>query len=522
MAGNQVQQPEEPTMQSMNEASMTIKQASLAEEFAQILLFIQTGYERGYSAHEVECGLWQRMLKLGRDIFQAWLDRFGDGDAGDRIVLADGREVGRLADVHRREIQNVFGAFELMRAVYGTREGQKIEAVPLDERLQLPPGKSSYLLQDWDQALVVDMPFETVSATLARILGFTQSVHTLERNQREMATAAEDFWRDRPTPPAQQEGQILVCTADGKGVPMRGGAKAPKGVEPPATGGVRPGTKKMALLGAVYTVDPFVRTPEEVLEALFQDAPAGAPPASRPRPCHKHVRAALQRDERDSTEPQVQAIFGWMAEQTRRRNPDGNQPVVLLMDGQESLWKAGWDYLPEELAEVTEILDLLHALGYLWEAAHLFHPNGSEAARAFVKAQARRMLHGEIAAVIHSLRWLGTHHRLRGKRLESLECICGYFGNNAHRMAYDVYLEHGFPIASGVIEGACRCVVKDRMERSGMRWVMSGARAMLDMRCIYLSDLWEEFTEFRIERESRRLYPGYAANDADFSQPLAA
>jgi len=231
-------------MQSMNEASMTIKQASLAEEFAQILLFIQTGYERGYSAHEVECGLWQRMLKLGRDIFQAWLDRFGDGDAGDRIVLADGREVGRLEDLHRREIQNLFGAFELMRAVYGTREGQKIEAVPLDERLQLPPGKSSYLLQDWDQALVVDMPFETVSATLARILGFTQSVHTLERNQREMATAAEDFWRDRPTPPAQQEGQILVCTADGKGVPLRGGAKAPKGVEPPATGGVRPGTKK--------------------------------------------------------------------------------------------------------------------------------------------------------------------------------------------------------------------------------------------------------------------------------------
>jgi hypothetical protein len=79
----------------------------------------------------------------------------------------------------------------------------------------------------------------------------------------------------------------------------------------------------------------------------------------------------LQRDERDSTEPQVQAIFGWMAEQTRRRNPDGNQPVVLLMDGQESLWKAGWDYLPEELAEVTEILDLLHALGYLGRKPHI-------------------------------------------------------------------------------------------------------------------------------------------------------
>ncbi|MCP3883107.1 MAG: hypothetical protein GY701_32625 [Sulfitobacter sp.] len=171
---------------------------------------------------------------------------------------------------------------------------------------------------------------------------------------------------------------------------------------------------------------------------------------------------------------------------------------------------------------MTEILDLLHAIGYLWEAAFLFHPNGSDAARAFVKEQARRMLHGQIAAVIHSLRWLGTHHTLKGKRRDTLERICGYFHNNAHRMAYDVYLEHGFPIASGVIEGACRCVVKDRMERSGMRWVMSGAHAMLDMRCIYLSGLWEEFTAFRIERESRRLYPGYAANDADFSQPLAA
>ncbi len=211
-----------------------------------------------------------------------------------------------------------------------------------------------------------------------------------------------------------------------------------------------------------------------------------------------------------------------MAAQVALRNPDDNKHVILLMDGQESLWTAGLQYLPETLTDVTEILDLLHALGYLWQAAHLFHPNRSDAARAFVKAQAQRMLQGEIAAVIRSLRWLATHHKLKGERQDALNRICGYFHNNVHRMAYDVYLEHGFPIASGVIEGACRCVVKDRMERSGMRWVMPGARAMLDMRCIYLSDLWEAFTTFRIQRESQRLYPGYAANDADFSQPIAA
>jgi hypothetical protein len=259
-----------------------------------------------------------------------------------------------------------------------------------------------------------------------------------------------------------------------------------------------------------------------VLEALFEEAPAGQPPPSRPRPCAKYVRAALERDELDSTEPQVRMIFGWMAEQVTQRNPDARKHVILLMDGQDSLWRAGYAYLPDDLAEVTEILDLLHALGYLWEAAFLFHPKGSAAARDFVKAQARRMLHGEIAAVIRSLRWLGTHHPLKGKRRDALERICGYFYNNVHRMAYDVYLKHGFPIASGVLEGAYRCVVKDRMERSGMRWVIAGARAMLDLRCVYLSGLWETFTAFRIQRESQRLYPGYAANDANFSPPLAA
>jgi hypothetical protein len=127
-------------MQSMNEVRTAIKHEVLAEEFSQILTFIQTGYQQGYTAHEVESGLWQRMLKLGHDLFQAWLDLFGDGDGGDWVVLEDGREVGRLAGLHRREIQNVFGVFELNRAVYGTREGRKIAVVPLDERLGLPLG----------------------------------------------------------------------------------------------------------------------------------------------------------------------------------------------------------------------------------------------------------------------------------------------------------------------------------------------------------------------------------------------
>jgi hypothetical protein len=311
----------------------------------------------------------------------------------------------------------------------------------------------------------------------------------------------------------------VVCTADGKGVPIRGlSDKAPK-EQAPSSSGMRPGTKKMALIGALYTVDRYVRTPDEVLEALFRESLAGEPPPTRPKPCFKEVRAALERDGADSTAPQTQEILG---QQAKLRNPTGEKPTVVLMDGQESLLNASLEYLPEGEGEVTDILDLLHATGYLWEAAHLFHPKGSEAARTFAKEQTRRMLHGHISVVIDALQAQGTEQKLKGKPREELERICGYLRNNAHRMAYEVYLEHGFPIASGVIEGACRCVVKDRMERSGMRWIMSGARAMLQMRCIYLSDLWEEFMTFRIHRESQRLYPRCAANDPVLSPLLAA
>lgn len=81
-------------------------------------------------------------------------------------------------------------------------------------------------------------------------------------------------------------------------------------------------------------------------------------------------------------------------------------------------------------------------------------------------------------------------------------------------MAYHEYLAAGYPSASGVIEGACRGVVHDRMERSGRHWVFTGAHAMVSLRSRYLRDaLWGPFTQFHIRRELHRLYPGIAAND---------
>ena len=108
-------------MKSMNDTTREIKSQALLDEFAEILAMVQTAYQNGGTAHAVETGLWQRILELGRSVYGAWLDLFGDGDAGDRIVLDDDREVRRLDVLHRRDIQKVFGLFELNRAPSGLR-----------------------------------------------------------------------------------------------------------------------------------------------------------------------------------------------------------------------------------------------------------------------------------------------------------------------------------------------------------------------------------------------------------------
>jgi len=384
--------------------------------------------------------------------------------------------------------------------------------------LQLPESKSSALLDDWNQSLVLNMPFSEVSNMLHKILGFKQSVHTLERMDQKMAEVSDDFWRQNPAPPSEEEGEIMVLTADGKGVSMRNGAKLPGGNDHTAPL-EHSGVKKMALLGSVYTIDPHKRTPDELLESLFnkprltvvQRTDSTIP--SKPTACHKEVRAALIRDEKGTTAPQTEFIFGSLAKMAESRDLTGKKECVFLMDGQDSLWRAAEEYFPKQKFSPCEILDLLHASGYIWEASNLFYTSGSTKAKSYAKKLMKRILNSEVKGVIKTLKRKGKDAQLWCEQAGRLTQICGYLSNNAKRMDYKSYLERGYPIASGVIEGACRCVVNDRMERSGMRWSMDGAQAMLSLRSIKLSGLWDQFVEFRIKKELGELYGTIAAND---------
>lgn len=503
----------------------------LTRKLQELVEFVESAYQDGRAAHEVEEGIFRKVLEIGWYALGLFFQLSGDGDEGEWIVLADGRKVRRLKNLHKKVYQSVFGVFTLCRAVYGTREKQRIEWVPLDARLSLPESKFSYLLQDWDQYLISEGPYAKVNDTIEKILGFNQSVNSMERVNRQMSETVEAFWAAEKAPPVEEEGALMVCQADCKGVVMRTESDNKSAERDPVNQTPAPnkqdqceagkkGKKKMALIGAAYTVDPYIRSPEDVLDALFQDRKKDEDPSpSRPKPLFKHVRAALLRDVQDTMQPSYDEIFGWLGQEIEKRNPDGSKPVPVIMDGQESLWNALPKYFPA--VNWIEILDIIHVSSYVWDAAHLFHPQGSQQAFCFAKERILRILKGEVDMVVRGLRWMGTHQKLSGKKLEQLERICGYFAKNSHRMAYDEYLAAGYPIASGVIEGACRNVVVDRMERSGMRWVLDGANAMLYTRCIYLSGLWDEFTRFRIKRECERLYLGYSANDENYQQQVA-
>jgi hypothetical protein len=249
----------------------------------------------------------------------------------------------------------------------------------------------------------------------------------------------------------------------------------------------------MAAVGAVYTIEPFVRTADDVIEEVMRKEAR----ERRPRPRSKRVRAELLVGK--------VALFVWMADEAIRRNPQGSKPVIFLSDGERALHDRQGEYLPEG---TVCILDLFHVLERLWKAAWCFFDEGAQKPEAhrWVEQRLKRLLEGRVDAVIRGLRYQATQRGLKGQKRKTVRESAGYFEGNRDRMKYDEYLASGYPIGSGVVEGACRHLVKDRMERTGMRWLPSGAQAMLDLRATYLNGDWEAFWNFHVMQEDQRLY----------------
>ena len=479
-------------------------------QFSKLKELVERAIREGWRIDELERVSFTELLDIGFNLVSAFVAAQGDGNKGAQVEH-QGKTLDRLPQPHERRYVSIYGPLKIRRFVYGTREGQCIEHVPLDARLGLPAGEVSYVLEDWLERMCVKDAYRDSVESLVALLGVraTISVETAEKHSREMAVHAASFRASQAAPPPSEEGELLVATADGKGVPMLRPVAA---ATTPSSGNRRRGKgekaqkKQMAYVGAVYSIDRFRRTADEIINDLLRKQRA----KDRPRPQHKHVWAEMTRPDDDSQEGLLlhgpSYLFAGLAVECSERDPDRKKVLICLMDGERQLW----DLQAEWLLRAVPILDLFHVNERLWIAAHCFHPEQSPAAEQFVERYLRMLLEGRVESVIRSFRKLLITRHLKGEKRKRLSAAITYYVNNQQHMRYDQYLAAGYPIGSGVAEGACRHLVKDRMERTGMRWSLAGAQAMLHLRASYLNGDWANFVEHRIAQEQFALY-GQAA-----------
>jgi len=189
----------------------------LHEQIDALSQWVEQSAKDGTAAHQVERGLFDGLLALGKSLFGGFLNLIGPGDVGETVPLDDGRLVYRCAELHKRWLKTVFGEFTLSRWVYAQREGTRFEFMPTDQRLQLPSSEVSYLLQEWDQLLGIEHAFGKVREVIQTILRLPQSVDTLERTNQQMAAAAPVFRETQGPVDPSKEGKLLVVTEDNSG-----------------------------------------------------------------------------------------------------------------------------------------------------------------------------------------------------------------------------------------------------------------------------------------------------------------
>jgi len=477
----------------------------VAKAFSKALEDLQRASERGDAVHEVEETTWSGLMETGREMVAAYIEKQAEKIPRPDVIEHEGKKLHRLRKRRTRQYVSAFGPTPFARDVYATRETQRQEVVPLDAKLGMPETDTSYLLQKWSGAQFVKESYKESQGTLESILGFAPSVNCLEDMAAQAAEHAAVYLdQQRPVDPTT-EGEILVATSDCKGVPMRK-ADAPKMKQghdvsrgKRAKKDERRGQKRMACVGGVYSVAPFRRTVEEVVNEVLRKEKQEL----RPKPQNKRLRAVLTQEIDGREVNAKEVVFDWLAVEIEQRDPHEQRTVVAVMDGEAKLR----DLQESKIRRAIGILDIWHVTEYLWELAHCFYRDGSDDAKAFVETYLRKLLEGKVNRVIGGIRQMATKRALPKPKWEKVEDCLTYFAARADYMRYDEYLAAGYPIGSGVVEGACRHLVKDRMEQAGMRWRIAGAQAILSLRALYVNDEWEAFHAHRIKAEQRKLYP---------------
>jgi len=467
-------------------------------QFKRMEAWIHSDEAKKATANEVEKYLAVEGREFQRLMFEEHIAARGLGDVGETVQLEETGTVLGESRERKTSLKSMFGEVRCERMAYSARGERQL--CPKDEYLSLPERSYTYGVQRIAAREIAKGPYEEASLAIKDRTGLSISKRSLEDLAPELAKDFDSFYEERSARALRSgSSKVLVGSLDSKGIPILKEPSDKNSARPRARlkKGQKPNKKKMATVGTVYTVAPYHRTVDEIIQD-FEGTLPQEKRKGRPKPEHKRVWASL-------TEP-PEHVFGEVAAEMEKRDPTKRKIAVCLTDGARPLQRMAAKEIGAVFKSMILILDLVHVRERLWKAAHAFHKEGSDEAQAWVAKYMRMILEGDAAYAVRGMRQSATKKNLSAKKKEVVEEQAQYFKKNLPFMEYDKYLKKGLPIASGAVEGACKNLIKDRFERSGMRWSQEGAEAVLKLRALERSRDLETYLEYHQVSEHQRLY----------------
>jgi hypothetical protein len=413
------------------------------------------------------------------------------------ITGTDGQQRTHLRD-SSRVVQVVFGEVTVTRTSYSYPGVPAL--FPLEADLNLPPDSYSLTLRTRVAEMALGGSYERAVHVLERNTGSKIAKRQAEEITIRSAVDFDDFYASRAGKPPEGPEDLVVLTMDGKGVIMRHEAlreatrrAAEKERHKLATRlspGEKANRKRVAEVASVYSVPRWIRTADDVLSELDGERP------ERPKVQAKRVWASIVKD--------AKVVVDDAFAEAHKRDPEHKRRWVVLVDGNRDQIRYAKASAKRYGVEITLVLDLIHVAEYLWKAAWCFHEKGDEAAEAWVRERLHAILCGKSSAVAAGIRRSATLRSLEADRRVGVDKCCEYLLNNRAMLRYDLYLAAGLPIATGVIEGACRHLVQDRMDITGARWGLEGAEAILRLRSLYASGDLDDYWAWHRRAEFQR------------------
>ena len=418
------------------------------------------------------------------------------------VVDAQGVPRNSVEPNHKRLLTTIFGDVGVSRLAY--RQRGHANLYPADALLNLPPEQYSHGLRRLTAIESARGSFENAVEAIERATGVHLGKRQTEELTKRAAIDLDSFYAEtRRRPDKVKPDDVLVLSADGKGIVMRtdalrdATARAAQSTEPSTrlSKAEKKNRKRMAEVGAVYYATPVPRTPGDILST--RNNAAGK---AKPAPVAKGKWLIASVVENAST------VISQVFDEAQRRDPLRLRTWVVLVDGNNHQIDCINAQAKARKVNVNIVIDFIHVLEYLWKAAHSFFAERDPAAEIWVAEKAAAVLAGQAGIVAASIARKATCLQLDLAKRNGADTCHDYLLNKRPYLNYHTALEQGWPIATGVIEGAVRYLVKDRMDITGARWGLEGAEAVLKLRALHENGDFDAYWSYHTAQERRRVH----------------